>query len=133
MNCLLSYDYTGRKDRAVYDALDTFYLSLAASSYFRGYCLALFSAHALWNLIPSRPCRSSGLTIFPHSPQTRGCRFIHRSLIFPRHTEQKVFPFWAFLLHQAQSPRRLCRSWYRLFRSSCGIPNHPLSFYVLFP
>jgi len=29
---LLLYDYIGRKDRAVYDALDTFYLSLAASS-----------------------------------------------------------------------------------------------------
>ena len=120
----LVYDYTGRKARAVYDSLDTFYLSLAASFYFKGYRLTLFLAHALWNLIPSRPCRSSGLTIFPHSPQTIGCRFIHRSLIFSRHTEQKVLSFCAFLLHETQSPRRLCRPWYRFFRSCCVIPLH---------
>ena len=62
------------------------------------YPLVLFCAHALWNLIPSRSCRSSSVTIFSHSPQIIGCRFIHRSLIFPRHTEQKSLPFWAFRL-----------------------------------
>ncbi len=69
-------------------------------------------------------CFRSSVTIFPHSPQIIGCRFIHRSLIFPRHTEQKDLSFWAFLLHQAQSPRRLCRSRYRLTLSRCVIPLH---------
>jgi len=88
------------------------------------YPLALFSAHALWNLIPSRSRRSFRVTIFPHSSQIIGCRSIHRSLIFPRHTEQQVLPSWAFRLHPTQSPSRLCRSRYRLIRSCCVIPLH---------
>ncbi len=49
------------------------------------------------------------------------------------HTRHWNDPVFAFRLQLVQSPSRLCRSRYRLTRSSCVIPNHPLSFYVFFP